>query len=223
MPSDTSLPGLGCGKHPTTARTCDKGGELMLVVGSRRRADEPQFLVPAALEGRALSISDSRMKVIFGRWRHGLFHSFLSLLSSLPNLNLLHFILSMTNLPRYFCRVGPGKQQVDDWRYFPDLELWSHPLVKKCEKIDLWRLATCTHAFKNDKEGIWKIWFSIITVLSLKVLCTHLPKAGIAFPYVFVPLSAFNSIISSASCICEPISEKNPCQTSLYILVSIVL
>lgn len=53
MLSDTSVQCLGCGQHLATASTCDMGGELMLVVGSPRRADESQFLVPGALEGSA--------------------------------------------------------------------------------------------------------------------------------------------------------------------------
>lgn len=190
---------------------------MILVLGSTRSADEPQFLVPATLEGRALSISDSLMRVIFGSWTHGLFHSSLSLLS-----------FSISSSAWQTC-LGT----------FADWDLENNSMVsegislilsygpihwpRSVRRLIYWWLATCTHALKNDKEGIWKICFSLITALSSKVLCTHLPKSAIAFPHVFVSLSAFNTMISSASCICEPVSEKNPCQTSLYVLLSIVL
>lgn len=213
MPSDTSLQGLGCGKHPTSASTCDKGGEMMLVVRSIRRADEPQFLVPAALGGRTLSISHSLMRVSFGSWTHG-------------SLSLLSFPVSSSAWQT--CLGTFAEWDLENNRLVTEgisLILSYGPIhwPRSVRRLICWWLETCTHALKNDKEGIWKICFSLITVLSSKVLCTHLPKAGVAFPHVFVPLSAFNTMISSASCICEPISEKNPCQTSLYVLVSIVL
>lgn len=140
MPSCTSLRCLGCGKRPAPASTCGKRGELPLVVRSRRRADGSQVQVPTGLEGSVFSISDSQMRVAFGSWTPELF-----LRSSLPsfllNINLLLFVLSMTNLPRYCCGAGPGKQQTSEWSCFPGAELRSHPLPEKQEKAGL--LQTC--------------------------------------------------------------------------------
>lgn len=142
MPSSTSLGCLGCGKHPTTASTCGKVEEPPLVVRSRGRTDVSQVPVPAGLEGSIFSISDSQMRVILGSSIPGLFFRSPSLLSFLPNINLPFFVLSMTNLPGYFCRAGPVKQQSSQWSYFPSPELWSHPLPKKREKAGL--LLSCS-------------------------------------------------------------------------------
>lgn len=122
-------------QHVWQGRSTDAGGGKH----KKSRWVKIKFLVPAALEGRTLSLSDSLTRIIFGSWTHGLFHS--SLLSFLPNLNLLHFVLSMTNLPGSFNGVGPGKQQIGERRCLSGLELWSHPLAKRCEKTDL--LVSC--------------------------------------------------------------------------------
>lgn len=99
---------LGCGKRPATASMGGRGGELLLVAGSTGRAGVSQVLGPAGLEGSVLATADSQMRVIFGNGTPGVFlHS--PVLSFLPKINLL--VLSMTNMSRYFCRAGPGRQQ----------------------------------------------------------------------------------------------------------------
>lgn len=134
----SAVPGLR--EAPSPSQHLWQERRAALVVRSRRRADGSQVPVPTGLEGSVFSISDSQMRVAFGSWTPGLF-----LCSSLPsfllNINLLLFVLSMTNLPRYCCRAGPGKQQTSEWSCFPGAELRSHPLPEKHEKAGL--LQTC--------------------------------------------------------------------------------